>query len=106
MRNFCSDILIHESRLDILVLNAGAGAKCLKLTEDNLEQQFQSNHLSHFLMAKLLKDRMIETAQRHGTQSRIVVTSSLAHLLGRINLKNIVSHSLFSQHPFKVGQVD
>lgn len=88
--------------MDILVLNAGAGAKFGKhLTEDSLEQQFQSNHLSHFLMTKLFKDRMIETSKTYGSQSRIIVTSSLAHLLGKIDFENIVSFSNYTQHPFK-----
>lgn len=84
-------------------MNAGAGSKFgLNLTEDQLEQQFQSNHLSHFLMTALLKDRLIETSRIHGTgPSRIIVTSSLAHLLGKIDLKNIVAFSNYVQHPFK-----
>ena len=85
------------------MLNAGAGAKFGKnITEDSLEQQFQSNHLSHFLMVKLLKERMIETAKNYGTgPSRIIATSSLAHLLGKIDFENIVSFKNYIQHPFK-----
>jgi len=54
VRKFAADILENESRLDILINNAGCAGLDKTLTEDGLEYQMQSNHFGHFLLTNLL----------------------------------------------------
>ncbi|BFZ53432.1 hypothetical protein PYCC9005_000455 [Savitreella phatthalungensis] len=63
-----------EQRLDVLVNNAGIMATSYKKTGDNLEEQFQTNHVAHFLLTRLLIPRL-EAADA----PRVVNVSSLAH---------------------------
>ncbi len=77
----CADeVLSEEQRIDILILNAGVmvpptGAR----TEDDFEMQIGTNHLGHFLLARLLMPLVKKTA-KESQAARIVVVSSLAHV--------------------------
>lgn len=97
VRNFADDILASEQKLDVLVCNAGSGSPFGRhLTQDGFEMQFQTNHLGHFLLINLLLDLM----ERTPSGARIVITSSLAHRFGRIDLQNIARADHYSSHPF------
>jgi NAD(P)-dependent dehydrogenase (short-subunit alcohol dehydrogenase family) len=63
----------HE-RLDVLVLNAGGMQAQRRVTEDGFELTFQANHLGHFLLTRLLLDRLVASAP-----ARVVVVSSVIH---------------------------
>ena len=54
VRKFAAEILKSESRLDILINNAGCVVLGKVMTEDGLEYQMQSNHFGHFLLTNLL----------------------------------------------------
>lgn len=55
VRRFATSILESESRLDILINNAGVAGQAEKqLTEDGLEYRMQSNYFGHFLLTNLL----------------------------------------------------
>jgi retinol dehydrogenase-12 len=54
VREFASDILKNESRLDVLINNAGCVTIEKQLTEDGLEFQMQTNYFGHFLLTNLL----------------------------------------------------
>ena len=55
VRTFATGILESESRLDILINNAGVAGQAEKqLTEDGLEYRMQSNYFGHFLLTNLL----------------------------------------------------
>lgn len=96
VRMFCEEILDSEERLDVLVCFAGSGAPFGRhLTEDGIELQFATNHLGHFLMVNLLLDLIKSTPN-----SRIVITSSSGHLLGRLDLSNMVRFDKYINHPF------
>jgi len=56
-----------------------------KKSEDDLEMQFQTNHLGHFLFTILLLPLV-----RKGAPSRIVNLSSIAHLS---NIKHVLVFS-------------
>lgn len=63
------------SELHYLICNAGIAMGPWVLTEDGYEETFQVNHLSHFLLFKLLEDVMISSAP-----SRVVMVSSEVHV--------------------------
>ena len=54
VRKFAAEILESESRLDILINNAGCALFGKSYTEDGNECQMQSNHFGHFLLTNLL----------------------------------------------------
>mgnify|MGYP000843856590 CR=1 FL=1 len=58
---------------DVLILNAGIMATPLKTTEDGFESQLGTNHLGHFALSGLLRNKV---------QERIVSVSSQAHRFG------------------------
>jgi len=60
--------------LHLLINNAGVMACPYRLSEDNIELQFATNHLGHFL----LTTRLLEVIEK-SAPSRIVNLSSLAH---------------------------
>ncbi len=62
------------NRLDLLINNAGLFVDYLTKTQDDLETQFQVNHLSHFYLTQLLMDALQKSAP-----ARIVNVSSAAH---------------------------
>ena len=85
IRNFCSDLLEAEPRIDILILNAGVMLTPYQLTKDGFEMQFGINHLGHFLLTHLLLDRLKESAP-----SRVVVVASLAHIMGKLSFTDMI----------------
>ncbi|PLB37144.1 NAD(P)-binding protein [Aspergillus candidus] len=76
-------IKAQESRLDILIANAGVlGAK--GATKDGYEIQFGVNHLGHALLIRLLLPLLMRTAQRDDVavgETRVVIVGSLAEKL-------------------------
>ena len=61
--------------LDVLINNAGLLAGNRHETPDGNELTLQVNHLSHFMLTKLLLDKL-----KNGGESRIINVSSDAHL--------------------------
>lgn len=70
----------EESRLDLLINNAGIMMPPKMETEDGFEIQFGVNHLGHFALTGHLVPMM-----KDQDGARIVNVSSLAHRNGRIN---------------------
>lgn len=81
VRAFAAAFLAAHDRLDVLVLNAGILVRRRLLTEDGHDTQFEVNHLSHFLLVQLLRDRLVASAP-----SRVVVVASDAHRSARRGL--------------------
>lgn len=77
VRAFAEDVLRTESRLDVLINNAGNIPDKLLLTEDGYEVGLQSNYLGHFLLTILLTELLKKSAP-----SRVVNMSSLLHHFG------------------------
>lgn len=92
VRQFAQRFMSEEQRLDILINNAGIMATPRKLTVDGFEQQFGVNHLGHFLLTNLLLDRLKQSAP-----SRVVVVSSAAHVLGKINRDDLMGEKKYSK---------
>ncbi|RAL08786.1 oxidoreductase, short-chain dehydrogenase/reductase family [Aspergillus homomorphus CBS 101889] len=70
--------LARESRLDVLMCNAGIMATPLGLTADGYEVQFGTNHLGHALLIQKLLPRLQATAGE-GKDVRIFLLTSLAY---------------------------
>ncbi|KAL7107100.1 hypothetical protein ACP275_06G032800 [Erythranthe tilingii] len=65
--------------LNVLVNNAGVMATPFMLSEDNIELQFATNHVGHFLLTNLMLETMKKTARESSREGRIVNVSSRRH---------------------------
>ncbi|CAA7015178.1 unnamed protein product [Microthlaspi erraticum] len=79
VRKFASDYKSTGLPLNLLINNAGIMACPFMLSKDNIELQFATNHLGHFLLTKLLLDTMKNTSRESKREGRIVNLSSEAH---------------------------
>ncbi|KAK0595143.1 hypothetical protein LWI29_003943 [Acer saccharum] len=78
VRKFASDFISRDLPLNLIINNAAAATPFM-LSKDNIEMQFATNHLGHFLLINLLLDTMKKTAKESGKEGRIVIVSSDAH---------------------------
>lgn len=74
VRHLADEILAAQSRLDLLVNNAGLMSPKYRFSLDGFELTFAVNHLAPFLLTNLLLDRLKASAP-----SRIVTVASEAH---------------------------
>ncbi|KAL1823704.1 hypothetical protein ACET3Z_010482 [Daucus carota] len=79
VKKFASDYNRSGRPLNILINSAGIMAIPFKLSTDNIELQFATNHIGHFLLTNLLLDNMKKTARKSKIEGRIVNVSSEAH---------------------------
>jgi len=80
--NFAEQFKKEESKLDVLINNAGLWTKTKKLTDINVEQTFAVNVLGHQLLTQLLVDEL-----RSASPSRIINTAS--HYAGGLDIDDI-----------------
>ncbi|MFT5621054.1 MAG: NAD(P)-dependent dehydrogenase (short-subunit alcohol dehydrogenase family), partial [Flavobacteriaceae bacterium] len=90
IKAFAKGILKDYSKLDVLINNAGVMMVPESKTVQGFESHFGINFLGPFLLTALLIDLIENTPN-----SRVVNTSSLAHLSGRINFSNLKSESSY-----------
>lgn len=95
IRDFVQEVRTSEPRLDILVNNVGAIGLDDKLTADNLHAMMQVNYFGAFLLTFLLYPLMKSSAP-----SRIVNVSSLALLLGHIEIDHMNEVGRYSNFGF------
>ncbi|KAJ8115724.1 hypothetical protein OPT61_g2692 [Boeremia exigua] len=69
-----------ETRLDILINNAGIMACPYSTTKEGYEVQLGTNHMGHALLTKLLLPTLLHTASTTG-DARIVTLSSAGHAI-------------------------
>jgi NAD(P)-dependent dehydrogenase (short-subunit alcohol dehydrogenase family) len=69
----------RETRLDLLINNAGIMASPYSTTKEGYEIQFGTNHMGHALLTKLLLPVMLETAKQPSADVRLVTLSSMGH---------------------------
>uniref|UniRef100_A0A7N1A515 Uncharacterized protein n=1 Tax=Kalanchoe fedtschenkoi TaxID=63787 RepID=A0A7N1A515_KALFE len=81
VRAFASRYASSGLPLNILINNAGVMATPFMLSQDNIELQFATNHLGHFLLTHLLLDTMKNTVKESKREGRIVNLSSEGHRL-------------------------
>ncbi|KAK6323789.1 hypothetical protein J4Q44_G00061280 [Coregonus suidteri] len=84
VRQFAREFIATETRLDILINNAGIMLCPKSLTVDGFESQFAVNHLGHFLLTNLLLDML-----KASTPSRVINVSSIAHQGGKIHFEDL-----------------
>jgi len=68
-----------DTRVDMLINNAGVMAVPEQRTADGFEMQFGANHLGHFALTGLLLDRITD---------RVVALSSFMHRMGAIRIND------------------
>ncbi|XP_062026235.1 short-chain dehydrogenase TIC 32, chloroplastic-like isoform X1 [Rosa rugosa] len=79
---FAADYNSKGLPLNILINNAGVMATPFKLSQDNIELQFATNHLGHFLLTNLLLETMKHTSRESRIEGRVVNVASLGHKFG------------------------
>ncbi|XP_071763070.1 retinol dehydrogenase 14b [Centroberyx gerrardi] len=92
VRKFCEEISEEESKIDVLVNNAGVYQCPYTKTEDGFEMQLGVNHLGHFLLTHLLLGLLKTSAP-----SRIVVVSSKLYKYGHINFDDLNSENSYNK---------
>jgi NAD(P)-dependent dehydrogenase (short-subunit alcohol dehydrogenase family) len=78
IETFANEFLARYPRLDVLILNAGLVLDQRTETEQGFETTFGVNHLGHFYLTSLLRERLEASAP-----ARIVVVSSDYHRTAR-----------------------
>jgi NAD(P)-dependent dehydrogenase (short-subunit alcohol dehydrogenase family) len=68
-------LLDEIEHIDVLVNNAGGMFGRREITEDGHEKTFQVNHLAHFLLTRMLLDKLV------ASRASVINTSSIAHKL-------------------------
>ncbi|OAB46107.1 SDR family oxidoreductase [Paenibacillus glacialis] len=83
IRRLAAEYKSRYQVLDVLINNAGVVSLKRKLTKHGFEMQLGINHLGHFLLTKLLLDRLMLA-----DQGRIVNVSSGAYKVGKIHVND------------------
>jgi NAD(P)-dependent dehydrogenase (short-subunit alcohol dehydrogenase family) len=78
IRSAAKQFLEQESKLHVLINNAGVMATPEGKTEDGFETQFGTNHLGHFLLFQLLKPALLAAATPE-RPARVVAVASTGH---------------------------
>ena len=73
-KRVAAEIAAAEPRIDVLINNAGALFGTRRLTADNLEETFATNHMAYFVLTLGLKANLLAAAP-----ARVVSTASDAH---------------------------
>jgi NAD(P)-dependent dehydrogenase (short-subunit alcohol dehydrogenase family) len=84
VRTLAAETLARHPTLHVLVNNVGGYFMQRRLTVDGQEMTFALNHLSHFLLTRLLLDRLTS-----GAPARIVNVASAAHYNGRMRFEDL-----------------
>jgi protochlorophyllide reductase len=82
----------EHTRLDLLFNNAGVMAIPYRKTQDGFEWQFGTNYLGHFALTGLLLPALLATSR-----SRVITTSSIAHVAGKIEFDNLNNERSFAR---------
>jgi retinol dehydrogenase 12 len=71
MKRVAAQIADRESRIDVLINNAGAMFAARQVTEDGLERTFALNHMAYFVLTLGLRDRLLASGP-----ARVINTAS------------------------------
>jgi retinol dehydrogenase-14 len=92
IRQLVREFAARHDRLHVLVNNAGMSVPGRQETVDGLETIFATNHLAPFLLTNLLLPVL-----KAGAPSRIVIVSSGAHAMGKIDFDDLQSKRSFGE---------
>ena len=90
VRAAAHELATRFDALHVLVNNAGLLLNQRRITVDGLEETFQVNHLSAFLLTELLRERLVASAP-----ARIITVSSVAHRAGVLNFEDLQFERLY-----------
>lgn len=90
IHNFSRKFHQIESKLHVLINNAGVLNEEKSLTQNGFESHIGINHLGHFLLTNLLLDLLITSAP-----SRIIDISSSLHQIGTIEMNDLNSDKFY-----------
>lgn len=90
VRKFAGLLLQKYPRIDVLVNNVGGIISNRRLTEDGHEMTLQVNHLSGFLLTRLLQQRL------EASNALVINTSSAANNYGKIDFNDLESENGYS----------
>ena len=91
MKRVANEIAQSESKIDVLINNAGAVFLSRKTSIDGLEMTFATNHMAYFVVTHILLDRLKATPG-----ARIVSTASDAHKSGKLDFSDLQSEKSYS----------
>jgi len=91
MKRVGREIAAAESRIDVLINNAGALFSHRTLTADGLELTFATNHMSYFVLTEMLRQRLLASAP-----ARVINTSSDAHRRNKLDFDDLQSAKGYS----------
>ena len=91
MKRVAAEIAAAESRIDVLINNAGALFNSRLVTEDGLEFTFATNHVAYFVLTHGLRERLVASAP-----VRVVNTASDAHKGAKLDFDDLQSANGYS----------
>jgi NAD(P)-dependent dehydrogenase (short-subunit alcohol dehydrogenase family) len=92
IRAAADQLLAARPRIDVLINNAGVYLSERQLTADGLEMTMGINHFGHFLLTKLLLERL-----RASAPARVVNVSSVGHRFTRsMNFDDLMSEKHYA----------
>jgi NAD(P)-dependent dehydrogenase (short-subunit alcohol dehydrogenase family) len=86
VKRVAREIASSESRIDVLMNNAGAIFSRREVTVDGLERTFALNHVAYFVLTLGLEEQL-----RSGAAARIINTSSGAHRSASLDFEDLQS---------------
>jgi NAD(P)-dependent dehydrogenase (short-subunit alcohol dehydrogenase family) len=91
VKRVAKEIAAEQSRIDVLINNAGALFNARHVTKDGLELTFATNHMSYFLLTQGLRERLLASAP-----ARVINTASDAHKSATLDFGDLQSAQGFS----------
>jgi len=91
MKRVANEIAAAESKVDVLVNNAGAVFLSRHESVDGLEMTFATNHMAYFILTNTLLDRL-----KAAGSARIVSTASGAHSAGKLDFGDLQLKSKYA----------
>jgi NAD(P)-dependent dehydrogenase (short-subunit alcohol dehydrogenase family) len=91
MKRLAAEIAATEPRIDVLINNAGAIFGSRRVTADDLELTFATNHMAYFVLTLALQQRLFASAP-----ARVVNTASNAHEGQDLDFDDLQSRNGFS----------
>jgi retinol dehydrogenase 12 len=90
VKRVAREIAAAETRIDVLVNNAGAMFSSRAVTADRLERTFALNHMAYFALTAGLVGRLVASAP-----ARVITTASNAHRNGRLDFDDLQSEKSY-----------